>query len=387
MSAAPEATRAGAESPGDIAGSGALSFVDGLRAIAALGVVVLHAFLLSGHNGQSQHDLPAIKNLALDGNYSVAIFITMSGFVLMVPVCRAAGQRLRGGSLEYLKRRARRILPPYFAALVLVLALIAAVPLLQHKHNTSWDGQIPVTWGGVLSHVFLVNNVTKTWSIQIDGPMWSIATEWQIYLLMPLVLLPLWRRIRPVPTVVLALAAGLMIHHFLRRVDAAHYWFIGIFALGMLAAHVYVNGPRPRWLPLAARVVAAGVFIAYVFWRDQIAPNTPVSEIVVGAAMALLLAALGQEAREGKHTRLLRALQSRVLTSIGLFSYSLYLIHAPLLAVGGLLLLHSGFDTLGRFLVMLLVVAPMVVAVSYAFHRLVERRFMTTHQQRVVTDH
>lgn len=367
------------QTPGVRAGS--LSFVDGLRALAAFAVVALHGFLFSGHVGQPQRDLPLVKDLALDGNYAVAVFITLSGFVLMVPVSRSSQCRLRGGSWRYLQRRAKRILPPYFATLVLVLLLIAALPALHEQQATPWDDQIPVTTGGVVTHALLVHNVTRVWSVQIDGPMWSIATEWQIYLLMPLVLLPLWRRVGPAQTVVLSIAAGLIVHHLLPAVDSAHYWFVGVFALGMLAAHLYVRGPRLPWLPAAGKVLCVGTVLAYVAQRDRIAANTPVSEIVVGAVSGLLLVALGEEARSQSPGLLLRVLQSRRLVSIGLFSYSIYLVHAPLLAVGGMALLHTSIGTAGRAVLMLTVVAPLSVAAAYPFHRLVERRFMTTHQE------
>ncbi len=50
------------------------------------------------------------------GQVAVDVFIVLSGYCLMLPVARAGGA-LRGGPVGYMKRRARRILPPMLASL------------------------------------------------------------------------------------------------------------------------------------------------------------------------------------------------------------------------------------------------------------------------------
>jgi peptidoglycan/LPS O-acetylase OafA/YrhL len=114
------------------------------------------------------------------GHYSVAVFIVLSGFCLALPVALSPDRQLRGGFGRYIRRRALRILPPYFAALFLFIALIAVTPLLQTPAGTAWDSKIPMTKGAVLSHVALIHNVIPGLNYRIDGPMWSVATEWQI---------------------------------------------------------------------------------------------------------------------------------------------------------------------------------------------------------------
>src|SRR4051812_10624228 len=90
-------------------------FLDGLRGLAALYVVLHHA----------SQDVPApmlrgwaaaARFLLRHGHFAVAVFIVLSGYCLMRPVARDASRQIRGGTLAYLRRRAWRILPPYYAA-------------------------------------------------------------------------------------------------------------------------------------------------------------------------------------------------------------------------------------------------------------------------------
>jgi peptidoglycan/LPS O-acetylase OafA/YrhL len=92
-----------------------LPFLEGIRGITAL-YVVLHHFLSWSSAGVRRDIYLAIAWTAL-GHFAVHVFIVLSGFSLMLPIAYAPDHRLRGGISHYLMRRARRILPPYFAAL------------------------------------------------------------------------------------------------------------------------------------------------------------------------------------------------------------------------------------------------------------------------------
>src|SRR5579883_2532974 len=183
-----------------------LDFLDGMRGLAALYVVLHHAAF----------EVPAlflkpflahVSSFFDHGHYAVAVFIVLSGYCLMLPVARDAEGRLRGGLWQYIKRRARRILPPYYAAMGLSLAMIALIPALGSPSHSRWDVAIPAfTPGAILSHLFLVHDVTPTWLFRIDPPMWSVAFEWHIYFLFPLLLI-VWRRLG----IVAAVGAGFVL--------------------------------------------------------------------------------------------------------------------------------------------------------------------------------
>lgn len=355
-------------------------FADGLRAVAALTVAVYHATTFTGYLGDVKADLPLVGRLVEIGNYAVPVFIVLSGFVLMLPVARTDGLELRGGFGRYIGRRAKRILPPYYAALAIFLVMIWTIPMLNEESGTAWDNKIPVTVGGLISHLLVVHNLSPEWIYQIDGPAWSIATEWQIYFLMPLVLLPLWRRLGPWWTTGIAIVLGVLLTRYVPHVAAAHFWLIGLFGMGMLAAFLAVRRTRIKagWPALILFAIAVGwLYIDPVSAEEK----DMYSESLIGAAIALGLLWLAAASLDGRRTWLHHALETRFLVWVGLWSYSLYLIHSPLLALGNLLLLPLGLPTWLQLLLMLALVLPIAAALAYVFHRLVERHFITSHQK------
>ncbi len=98
-----------------------LRYLDGLRGLAALYVVLVHI------DPYIEAELPTLwfwfaKTLRY-GAFAVVIFIVLSGYGLMLSVIRSQSGYVAGGLLGYIKRRSRRILPPYYAALGFCLLL------------------------------------------------------------------------------------------------------------------------------------------------------------------------------------------------------------------------------------------------------------------------
>src|SRR5450432_2883737 len=101
-----------------------VAFLDGMRALAALFVVLHHCMLQVNLDKVSvSPGLSKIVQVLLLGHDSVDVFIVLSGFCLAMPVVRGDGF-VSGGALNFFKKRARRILPPYYFALALSLLLI-----------------------------------------------------------------------------------------------------------------------------------------------------------------------------------------------------------------------------------------------------------------------
>src|SRR6266571_6214202 len=97
-----------------------LPFLDGLRAFAALWVVLGHCHLLTLGWNRSGSLWGRPLDLLLYSHLGVNLFLVLSGFCLALPVVHHANRLPQGGA-EYLKARAWRILPPYYAALLLLL--------------------------------------------------------------------------------------------------------------------------------------------------------------------------------------------------------------------------------------------------------------------------
>ena len=253
-----------------------LDYLDGLRGLAALVVVLMHTLFQSNWDGQQHPVLYAVFQWALQGRASVAIFIVLSGYCLMLPVAQSPDGTLRGGAKQYLQRRARRILPPYYAALLLFLMLEATVPRLTTTWlSYEWSVTLPAfTASAILSHLFLVQNLNPHWGFKIDAPMWSVGTEWQIYFFLPFLLMPVWKRFGMPAVILVAFVVGLGPYFLTHRGYSAAPWFLGLFALGMAGACVnFRNDGRSqdvvRRVPWGTLAAALFSFFAFVStWLD-----------------------------------------------------------------------------------------------------------------------
>ena len=371
-----------------------LPFLDGLRGLAALYVAAYHAADWTAWGGRALERQPALgPGLLAHGHEAVGVFIVLSGFCLMRPVV-ASGGVLAGGFRGYLRRRARRILPAYYAATLLTLALIAAIPALNRASGTLWDQCLPAFRPRtLLAHALLTHNLDLRHRLAINGPHWSVATEWQIYFALPLLLLPVWRRLGPGAMVALAFAVGVAPHLLLpagRNYDTACPWYLGLFATGMAAAVVEGSSRRDRvpWRMVSATACAGLALVLLNPQHGVPRPGLPdragwfvywgrplwVRDAVVGSVTAALIVALARGRRAGRRSLLLSLLGSAPLLALGTISYALYLTHYPVLA-----LVHAGIGggrSMADFAWLLAAGMPASLLVAGAFHRLVERRFL-----------
>lgn len=350
-----------------------LAWIDGVRALAALFVVVCHAWHepTNGYYGGWLMNHLGMRY----GHIAPDVFIVVSGFCLMLPIARRGG---RMGSLRtFISRRCRRILPPYYAALglsVLFVLTVAGQPT-----GTVWDNSLPLTWRRLIGNLLLVHNFPiAVGAGSINYPLWSIAVEFQLYLLMPLIVLSL-RRTGAGATLGWTIASGVLLGLTLPQVWVdSQVWYLGLFALGIVAAREAVRRETIpagwRWLAFAIWV-GAGIAILAT-GRLFFERFAPLFDTAIGLATALFLATTYRAGEEGRRPVLTRVLSWRPLVAVGLFSYSVYLLHAPVLHA-----LHLALATVARlrpeveFLV-LLGLLPVVVGVSYLFHLACERPFM-----------
>ncbi len=310
-----------------------LDFLDGLRGLAALFVVLHHmhqetTYTVLDHAALPPRLLSLTSWLEL-GHYGVAVFIVLSGYSLMLPVVRSGTGQLKGGFGRYIQRRARRILPPYYIALAISLLLFAIVPALHHPQGTRIEADFPA-WepNAIWTHLLLVHNLTP-WTFKINGPMWSVATEWQIYFLFPLLLLPVWKRFGSVTAVIVGFGLGLAPHLLFNVGDGAYPWYIGLFAMGMMGAALSFSRhsgaasllDKMPWL-LLSLLCTLGLIVTIKKWHGYAAPP----DALAGAATMCLLVGCAYQFQQGRNSLLLRFFRRKGLVQIGLFSYSLYLI-------------------------------------------------------------
>ncbi|WP_338875444.1 acyltransferase [Spirosoma sp. SC4-14] len=358
-----------------------IRFLDGLRALAALYVVVHHQQqpLPSGQRPMFDQ---VMYRLFFHGHYAVDLFIVISGFCLMMPVLRNNLHLASNSPLRFFQKRAQRILPPYFLAMGLSLLLIAT--LIGQKTGTRWDASIPVTPFDLVTHALMLHDVFMSTASKINGVFWSIAVEWRIYLFFPLLLF-CWRRWGSVPATLTTILFGYAIWHFLSvmRFPAINLtqWglcphYLGLFGIGMFAAHLAysnrIGSDRLDKLPWATLLIGLGAVIILVTRFDTLLPWVYV-DLLVGISAGLLLVALGI----GKLSRLNALFSWQPLVAMGTFSYSIYLIHMPLIQlIQQYLIFPLHLNRTGTTLYLFLIGTALIVCCSYVFYLLAERPFV-----------
>jgi peptidoglycan/LPS O-acetylase OafA/YrhL len=361
-----------------------LAYLDGLRGVLALYVVVYHAQVLV--TGLPARATQMLSVVAL-GRFAVTIFIILSGYCLMLPIARSNQERLVGGTVAYIKRRARRLLPPYYAALVISLLLSGLLTLHGSGDRNAVSDFSP---SALISHALLLQNMNTRWAMSINPAMWSVATEWQIYFFFPLVLLPLWRRIDMVGMVLVAFALGLLPFFAFHAGDLISPWYLGVFALGMAGAEISFSSretatryrERLPWRFIAnaslalflLAIVGLKVTHSEQLLRDHL--RWAFDAVLGVAAMAFMIGAAKRRASGERRSATLRALESPVALELGAFSYSLYLMHNILLEAVRHFVAPLNLHPMSLLGTLLVIGVPITLVCSYLFSLAFEKPFL-----------
>jgi peptidoglycan/LPS O-acetylase OafA/YrhL len=345
------------------------------RGVAALVVILHHAALYSPFwmepGGGCESPASGVVALFARGWLGVPLFFVVSGYCVLAA---ADNNRLKGrGVLAYFARRLRRIYPPYWAALALVLLLWPVFGGLWAMPAWGFPPPADLTAWQWLGNATL----TEGWRhraagdgpLLFLGPAWSLVYEEQFYLVVGLLLLAR-RLFAGVALVTLAAVALNLSGANVRGLFLDLYWLA--FAAGAACYWALVRaGPRGR--ACVALALAAGVAALSPHWRTLAALHvSPEAGALAGVALALLLLLL-----RPLDSRLARARPLAPLSWVGVRCYSVYLVHWPVCKVVG-----AGLYSLGvrGDLAVLLTSVPLSLALSllvgHWFHAAVERRFL-----------
>ena len=364
-----------------------LPALTGLRGLAALWVLVFHAWALSG---AAAAGLPASMTALLGSGWlGVDVFFVLSGFLL----ARGLGDELAGGERRpdwtaFALMRVARILPAYYAQLA-VFALPAAAVVLTPA--IAWT---PASNGEALAHVLLWLNAWP-WMPAHLGPWWSLPVEAGFYVVLPL-LWWAWGSSRRMPGLLLATAilavAWRFAMHDVTAIEQRIGWsehlpgrlvqFIVGMALawsmssgaaegrGGMAQESHGAGRAPLWADALALLAFAMLVLlpqlggdrAYVGIIDARA-WTWFWPLLTAVPVAVLLMALVRAPEGG----VARALGSAPLVALGTVSFGLYLWHYPVqwalrAALGGYVPPSWG---LAGYIAMSLAVSLAVAALSW----------------------
>jgi peptidoglycan/LPS O-acetylase OafA/YrhL len=366
---------------------------DGLRAIAALSVLVYHAGYYSRANEGERGLSPYLARL----NVGVAVFFVISGFLLYRPLLAARlGEAPPVRLRSYLRRRVLRIVPAYWVALT-VLAIYPGLPDV-------FTGRWWVYYG------FAQDYGTRTVAEGI-GPAWSLGCEVVFYAALPFLSLGLgraagligrrvWWQLELAVLGILAVGSALWRAYVDSHPSTPPSTFASTFAwfaLGMalaLASALLTREPT-RWVRSLARHSYAGWIVAaiayvvicrglglgggFVFFQKQ----TTGQDLAVYALSGVVAIGLALPAVFDPTPRRTvgRVLASPTMAWLGLVSYGIFLYHQPIAeALGGGV--NSGGDTALRFLWLAPATAAIAIAAAAASYYLLERPALRFKERR-----
>jgi peptidoglycan/LPS O-acetylase OafA/YrhL len=317
--------------------------VDGLRAIAVLPVLLFHSGI----------------SLFSGGYVGVDIFFVISGFVISQTLIK----EIEGGHYSianFYVRRIRRILPALVATILLssVLALLVFLPNTMREFSTSVTATVLF-----VSNIYFWKHSGYFEITALDRPLlhtWSLSVEEQFYILIPVALFFTYRLFRNLtwPLFSLGAAASLALSIFLTdRGPTANFFLLPTRAWELLLGSIIVlanSKPAGNWiLREVSAVIGLCLIVFAVTTYTDATPFPGLAALVPTLGAALII----QSGRD-QATLVGRLLSWHPLVGIGLISYSLYLVHWPIIVFARYALLRDlvGWE-IGAFIILSLVLA------------------------------
>ncbi|MDX8457917.1 acyltransferase family protein [Mesorhizobium humile] len=356
--------------------SSRIECLDGLRATAALWVLVGHCLLLTGWH------LPVLGDPAL----GVDLFIMLSGFLMVfhyqLRQDKEPWQRPETW-LKFWTRRYFRIAPLFYVMMFFALAL---GPYLYESRTVidAFLGRVPQaperfldsSLKNIAAHLTFLFGLSPNLAYRTPLPDWSLGLEMQFYAVFPALML-LVRRFDWVWSAIVVAALGAFVVMILNAISV-HFPMpsllplkIQVFLCGMLLAGVLgQRQPRPL-LHLALAMALAAIPFGDGYGLSKFV----IREALVLGFFALVLYRMLPGTAGAMARTIAIALGGGVFRVLGELSYSIYLIHLLVLQpVAALVIAHYG-DGLAaplRFAIVLAIVLPVVCVLSFVTYRVIE---------------
>lgn len=290
-----------------------MPLIDALKALASQTVLLHHLSAYGPLAEAGQRLLPTLSAWLFEyGRIAVQVFLVIAGF-LAARGLSPNGEALRASPLPLLRKRYLRLVVPYLAAVA--LAIICAAIADQWLD----DDMVPAraSLGQWLAHAALLHGILGVESL--SAGVWYVAIDFQLFALFAL-LLWVGRRRRIAPLLVLATACG-SLFWFNRHAELDNWavYFFGSYGLGAAAWWASDRRNLSFWLGLIVTVTVAALMLDF--------------RLRIGVALCVALL-LGFARRSGF---LERWPNVRPLAFLGQISYSVFLVHFPILLLANTL--------------------------------------------------
>ncbi|HEX6387995.1 MAG TPA: acyltransferase [Solirubrobacteraceae bacterium] len=291
-----------------------LTGVDGLRGLAAVGVVGVHVWMYTGP--RTPGHTTALDAVIGEVRLGLMYFFVLSAFLMARPWARGEQPRLG----RYVVQRAARVLPAYWVALAGAFAILWGT-----GHPRAIDaGQLP-------AFLLFAQNQVEASAGQLNPPTWSLAVEVGFYALLPLIGWALLRG-RPLAICALVIAGGLgwsllvELSGWPATATTSVLTYLPIFACGIAAAVLAQRHTVSRRGAVALLVAGWALVVANGYWHSGGATGLlghVVRDLPAGVGFAAIV--LGVTARPA------RVLDFPPIRWLGTVSYGTYLWHMPIL--------------------------------------------------------
>ena len=329
-----------------------LAELDGLRGFALVMILAFHSIYQEGEYPAGSFLAWLQRSVALDWT-ALDLFFVLSGFLIggILMDSRQSPSYFK----TFYARRVFRIVPVYYAWVLLYIVLIAFAGNQVTRLSNSGI-RPPLTFAVISYFLFLQNSFTMDlfgFAGAWFGHLWSLAVEEQFYLVAPLVV----RLARPKAlkwilgaVVVLAIASRLylrlIVHETPTFVTTRTVCRMDALAIGMLAACLYRSDNGSRWLAENLRALRALLAVAFagVLWLFlySFGSVTPGMQTFGFTWMAFFYATVLLLAVQNRTGWLAGFLRNPLLCELGTVSYCVYLIHVVVnVSLHAVILHHS----------------------------------------------
>lgn len=348
--------------------------VDIARAIAALGVLYYHlhiGYILARYSGIQWLNLTD----EFGANYAVPLFFLISGYCIHLSNLKylKAGKKLP--LKEYYKRRLLRIYPPYCIAVIFSVSVNLVTGYLAKPDIND-----------LLIHLFSLQGFTVSYFNTINVVLWTITIELAFYLIYPFFYyLRLKRSLLFALTFTLIISC-ISIAYFSsasnvtlpQRYFVLNLWFAWCCGAYIADANAFTNGLKSPIYKIFYALVLLGFIGMKFYYRDNLVIiNYQINVLIWTAPLYLLLGLEGWFAKR-------RTLFLNGLIKIGLSSYSLYLLHDPLIYLKN----YITHTYLPQKLQPVSVIASIFIipVISWFSYLYIERSFMSKKREKIVNE-
>lgn len=294
-----------------------MPFIDVLKAICCLLIVTHHLAIYGPMSDIAYPLIPTLTEWLREyGKLAVQMFFVIAGF-LSAAKFAPQGLSLVLSPVRLIQQRYLRLIMPYLAALTLAIGCAALARMwMQHE-------SIPAApnVSQLLAHIFLLHNLLN--QDVLSAGIWYVAIDFQLFVLM-ILLLWISNQVHHqypnlyMPSLILIISLTTASLFFFNRDsywDETALYFFGSYGLGILIYWASVSNHQILWLVVLIALILAALAIDF---RSRIAVA---GSVMVILGLARYYGILGSDRIPG------------CLTYVGRASYSIFLVHFPILLV------------------------------------------------------